>query len=103
MLLQRGSKLLPGLDFLADEEGLFWIQEARMGLVLDGAGKAEVGAMTSIGVFITGTPGLAALDHAFGQRTSALGLCFSRFGGELAITGGRRLFVHISVLQLWMP
>lgn len=103
MPLQHGSKLLSGLDLLADEVGLFWIQEARMGLVLYGAGKAEVRAMTSIGVFTTGTPGLAALDHAFGQRASAHGLCFNQFGGELAVTGGRRLIVHISVLQLWMP
>jgi hypothetical protein len=50
--------------------------------------------MTSLGVFTTGTPGFAALDHAFGQRASAHGLCFSQFGGELAITGGRRLIVH---------
>jgi hypothetical protein len=38
------------------------------------AGKAEVGAMTSLGVFATGTPGLAARDHALGQPTSAHGV-----------------------------
>lgn len=38
------------------------------------AGKAEVGAMTSLEVFTTGTPGLPARVHALGQPTSAHGV-----------------------------
>jgi hypothetical protein len=53
--------------------------------------------MTSLGVFTTGTPGLAALDHALGQRTSVHGLGLRKFGGDLAEVGGRRLFVHTSI------
>jgi hypothetical protein len=55
-----------------------------MGFALHWAAKAEVGAMTSLGVFTTGTPGLAALDHALGQPTSAHGVgaqIWRRVGG----------------------
>jgi hypothetical protein len=59
--------------------------------------------MTSIGVVGTRAPGFAALDHAFGQRATAHGLCFSQFCGEMAEFGGRRLIVHISTLRLYKP
>jgi hypothetical protein len=59
--------------------------------------------MTSIGVFTTGTPRLAALDHAFGQRASAHGLSFGQFGGELEEVCGRRLTAHIPTLRLYAP
>jgi hypothetical protein len=67
---------MSSLDLLAGDDGLFWRQVARLGLALHGAGKAEVGTMTSLGVFTTGTSRLAAFDHAFRQRTSTHGLNF---------------------------
>ena len=93
--LNPGSKLVPSRDLLAGESGLFWSQEARMGLALHRAGKAEVGAMTSTRVVGTRAPGLAALDHAFRQRATAHGPWFSQFCGELAKFGGRRWIVHL--------
>ena len=101
--VQSAAKLVSGLNLLPRDAGLFCRQETRVGLALDRAGEAELGAMTSLGVMRTGAARFAALDGAFGQGAAAHGFGFSQFGGELAEASGRWGVVHVSIKRLYTP
>jgi hypothetical protein len=64
--LHFGAELLPGLDLLASESGLFLGQEPRVGLAVDSTGEAEIGAVTRFGIMGTGAARFAAFDGALG-------------------------------------
>jgi hypothetical protein len=65
-----------------------------MSLAVDGAGEAEIGAVTRLGVMGAGAARLAALDGALGQRASAHGFWFRQLGSDLAKARGRECVVH---------
>jgi hypothetical protein len=55
---------MSSLNLLSGDGGLFWTQEAGMGLALHRTGETEIGAMTGLGIFGTGAARFAALDSA---------------------------------------
>jgi hypothetical protein len=59
--------------------------------------------MTSIRVVGARAFGLAALDHAFGQRATTHAFWFSPFCSEVAEHGRRQLIVQISISRQTTP
>jgi hypothetical protein len=74
-----------------------------MGLAFHRAGETEVGAMAGIGIFATRAARLAALNGAFGQRSTAHGFRFRQFSSEFAKACGGSWIVHAFILRLYMP
>src|SRR6202789_4750564 len=74
-----------------------------MGLAFHRASETEVGAMAGIGIFATRAARLAALNGAFGQRSTAHGFRFRQFSSEFAKACGGSWIVHAFILRLYMP
>jgi hypothetical protein len=97
-----GTKLLSSLNLLVSEEGLFRSQGPRTGLAFDGAGKAAVGATTSLGVLAQGHPGLLHLLVRSDKEPRRMGLRLT--ASWRSGVGGDRLFMvwRHALSVLWL-
>ena len=89
---------LSSLDLTADDNRFLLGEKARLGAAFHGVSKAEVGAVTSLGILCAGASRFAASNEAHGDRTPPRGDGIVQGEGD-----GRVGVRHKSILRHYMP